>query len=95
MAIEKISFLNGNTLVPVGLFAALAVTAVTAVVWLNGQLLKLNYGQDRINEKLSELASRVESGTTDRWTRTDMMHWIILANAKNSAISLPPIEAIR
>lgn len=81
--------LDRSTLVPLGLLVSVLLSAVTGTVWINSKLLSVEYSLTRLNDRIAELQAQMSSAATDRWTKTDMAHWVELVNAGKPDLKLP------
>jgi hypothetical protein len=73
--------LNRETLLPLSLVIAI----VGGILWLNNQLILIDYRLGSIENKMAEK-------TSDLWTGRDMAHWAYLLTTSNPGLNVPPAK---
>lgn len=73
--------LDQETLVPVGVLSILVCSIAGGAIWLNDKMSRIEY-------RLLAIENQVD----DRWTATDMRHWVELVGSRNPSLALPPPE---
>lgn len=81
--------LGKDTLIPMGVAAAMMVSLCGGAVWLNMSLAQLQYQTELLRRDISSLSERISSNAQDRWRRTDMRAWARLLQATNPALKIP------
>jgi cell division protein FtsL len=75
--------IDKTTLVPMGLLVAVVMSAISATVWINTALLKINHNVTNVTDKLDALNRRVDAINSAWWSHADMRAWVREAQAQN------------
>ena len=84
--------LTRETLVPIGLVAAMVVAIASGAVWLNTQLQNLNFQMSALQVKVDSIQTQLVEASTMHWSARDMQLWIALLKAQNPDIKVPDIS---
>lgn len=90
------SYLNQQTLVPLGLIGGVFLTAVAGTWQLSQTLARLDTESalrfQRLELKVDGVEKAVADLAEDRWTRAEMRAWVDAVASRNPSITLPPIR---
>lgn len=88
--------IDKSTLVPIGLLVAVVLSAISATVWINTALLKLNHSVENVTNKVDALGKRVDAINSAWWSHADMRAWVREAQAQNKSngITFPDPQPI-
>lgn len=85
----KRSFIDRETLIPIGVCIALCVGAVGAYGWLNAQFQDIKALIEKIDRRVEKLEIQANTPVRDRWTGTDMLVWTREFQLTNPGIKIP------
>ena len=72
--------LDQETLIPISVLSLLVCSIAGGAVWLNDRMTSIDYRLQMIEEQVG-----------DRWTRSDMLHWVEVLESRNASINVPPV----
>ena len=87
-----ISKLNKDTLIPLGIVAALIISTATGAVWINTKLQSIDHRMEKMGADMSSLQEKFDLADEDHWTFREMKLWSQLLKAKNPNIDIPNID---
>lgn len=86
---NKATMLSRETLVPLGVVVAVALTAAGAGAAWKGQFADIDNSFQQVNRRLDA----IEHGVADRWTRTNTLRLLRELKLLNPTLQLPEAQS--